>query len=272
MFRAVVSDLDGTLLNKNGKVSNRTAHCLKGLVDEGIEVIFATGRTDQDARQVLSGLPFEATILSSNGAMVKTSNNANAELLHTIPLSLAQSVFSATLTPDVHHTFFSADGWHMVKQNDFFADYIQASGLTVDYLSEQDIVHVPSLKILLQTTEEKAKTLCEQLSTEFGRSLEVCQSSNHTVDITSVGISKAQTLSLYLRGIGISMTDTIGFGDAMNDLDMLKACGEGVLMANSMAALKNVLPDNPVTLTNNEDGVAVYIEKIFQRERIRYFS
>ncbi|RXJ69817.1 hydrolase [Veronia nyctiphanis] len=267
MFRAVVIDLDGTLLNQKGKVSKRSTYCLKALVDEGVEVIVATGRTDQDARQVLSGLPFEPTILSSNGAMVKASYHANAELLHTIPLSLAQRVFSVTLAPDVHHTFFSAEGWHMVKQNDFFADYIQASGLPVDYLSEQDIVHVPSLKILLQTTEEKAKTLCEQLSTEFGRSLEVCQSSNHTVDITSVGISKARTLSLYLRGLGISMKNTIGFGDAMNDLDMLKACGEGVLMANSMSALKNALPDNPVTVTNNEDGVALYLEKVFQRER-----
>jgi hydroxymethylpyrimidine pyrophosphatase-like HAD family hydrolase len=64
------------------------------------------------------------------------------------------------------------------------------------------------------------------------------------------------------------MSEAIAFGDGMNDFEMLTMVGRGIVMGNAHDRLKMALPEYEQTLTSDEDGVAVYLEKLFELESV----
>ena len=77
------------------------------------------------------------------------------------------------------------------------------------------------------------------------------------------GVSKGMAIKEILSREGISLEESIAFGDGLNDLDMLSTVGKGLLMGNCNYKLTDALPDHEVIGTNDEDGVARYLAEIF---------
>lgn len=75
------------------------------------------------------------------------------------------------------------------------------------------------------------------------------------------GIDKALSLSVLLENIGMTCEEVIAIGDGYNDLSMIKFAGMGIAMGNAQQPVKKAA--DYITLTNDEDGVAEAIERIF---------
>lgn len=86
-YRAIVSDLDGTLLDPSGNLSDVTVETLNILQRRGLEIVIATGRCDADARGIVDGLGFSPVIVSCNGAMVNIEGQAAADRSYFCPQS-----------------------------------------------------------------------------------------------------------------------------------------------------------------------------------------
>lgn len=265
MFQAIVSDLDGTLLNSQGELSRETIQVLEDFHQDGVTVMVATGRFDTDARRALTGLSFNPVIVSCNGAMIKGSESC-AQFTQCLPITLSESLLNRVIDLPFHITVFSEKGWHMIEENPFFEEYITQSGLTCDYITEEGIKSIEALKILLQGSEEQVNHYCMILKEEFGEHTNICKSSPNTIDIVMKGLSKAEAIKHFLSKKGITMNDVVAFGDAMNDLEMLQQAGEGVVMGNAMHELVKAIPQCTRTRSNDENGVAYFLTALKETE------
>jgi HMP-PP phosphatase len=271
MFKAVVCDLDGTLLNDEGRLSHYTSSTLERLNRSGIKVVIATGRFDLDARRVLTDLNFCPTIVSCNGAMVRKDLTSTPFSLDHLPTSISAEIINELKDSDVHITLFSEQGWHMFSPNKYFDEYIEDSGLICDHLPVDELLQKTAIKLLLQGEESEINRLKKSIDSRYGKFINSSKSSFCTLDLVSHGLSKADAIKRYLSQYNITIGESIAFGDAMNDLEMLQQSGKGVVMGNAITELAVTLASNPKTESNQADGVAKYLDKVFpvhQQERV----
>ncbi|MFL9902601.1 HAD family hydrolase [Paraburkholderia fungorum] len=261
-WRAVVIDLDGTLLNDHGMISDYSVHVLELLHRRNMVIVIATGRLDADARRILQRLSFTPTILSCNGALIKTDPLLSPVLEQTLPLALSGKILRFARRLPLHVTLFSRTGWHSLTPNPYFADYIANSGLTCHYHDEGTLHDITAFKILLQGDVNATDTAFIALRERFGAVSALSKSSPKTIDIVSQNQSKMTAAKLFLASQHIPLTQTIALGDAMNDWELLRSVGHGVLMGNAMHELRCHLPNLPQALTNQQDGVAHYLEQL----------
>ncbi len=85
-------------------------------------------------------------------------------------------------------------------------------------------------------------------------------------DVMAAGVSKGAALERFCRRRRLDLSEVIAFGDGLNDLEMLRAAGEGVLMGNADARLKHALSDCRVIDGNGDEAVARHLEEIFGRQ------
>jgi hydroxymethylpyrimidine pyrophosphatase-like HAD family hydrolase len=119
------------------------------------------------------------------------------------------------------------------------------------------VAHQPTAKIYFQLDEYRA--VADQLG-PLPNTMRVLISEKYNIaQIMPVGVSKAAGLAFLVARWGLTLHDVSAFGDDTNDLEMVQEAGMGVAMGNAVAELKAVA--NRVTLTNDEDGVAVVVEE-----------
>ena len=100
-----------------------------------------------------------------------------------------------------------------------------------------------------------------ELSDLLNYKMDVFRSAPFFVELVPKGIDKAQSLERLLQHLGFDATNLIAFGDGYNDLSMIKYANMGVAMANAAPELRAIA--DYVTLSNDEDGVAIFLEKLY---------
>jgi Cof subfamily protein (haloacid dehalogenase superfamily) len=261
-WRAAVIDLDGTLLNHQGNISDRSIKVLELLHRRNMVIVIATGRLDADARRILQKIDFTPTVVSCNGVLIKTDPLLPPMWEQTLTPAVSEQILRFTRRRPLHVTLFSHSGWHCVRRNPYLADDIARSGITCHYHSEREIHNIASLKILLHGADAEIDTAFGTLRERFGADTALSKSSRSTIDIVSRGQNKMTAVKRFLASQHIALAQTIAFGDAMNDLELLSSVGHGVLMGNAMHELQRHLPNLPQALPNHQDGVAHYLEQL----------
>ena len=291
----IALDLDGTLLNPEGRISPRNLATLLAAEAAGITVVIATGRRHFYALKVLGDLPLrpETVLISSNGAVVRTFASALIERTHMLPAAARWLVhhlgeFRNALVLTFDRT--APDGQDMrgalviehlptltrsiglwMQANE---PYIQVVDPIESCLSDQD----PPIQAMLCGTVERMRLAEQHLlldpqvaavgedrsggTIQLNRT-EYPERDLSIVDILPAGCSKgAAILSLAAR-LGIPQAAVMCIGDNWNDLSMLEIAGHPVLMGNAPADLKRHATQKgwPLTTSNLEDGVAEAIEQ-----------
>ena len=137
------------------------------------------------------------------------------------------------------------------------------------YNDHMDVVEVPDLvealtfpvvKLLLAVDPEIIFDVQKQIAEYLPDDLTVVRTAPFYLEIISKKISKGQGIRQVCEYIGIRPEEVIAFGDAENDISMIQVAGMGIAMGNAEPAVKEVA--DRITLTNNEDGIAVALEQI----------
>ncbi|CAO3632208.1 unnamed protein product [Cunninghamella echinulata] len=142
--------------------------------------------------------------------------------------------------------------------------------IIIDELEE--FVMEPVEKIVVVHKEWPANQLDHYLKTAifndatWERVVHITYSNPHFIEISAVGISKGTTIkSITEEQLGLNSKNLIAFGDMPNDLQMLEYAGIGVAMENALDEVKKIA--DHITLTNEEDGVAVVLEKLLEYKK-----
>jgi Cof subfamily protein (haloacid dehalogenase superfamily) len=270
MIRLVATDLDGTLLTPEETISTRTRTALERVQALGITVVLVTARPIHRARLIAKEAGVSGLAIVSNGAITvdldqDPINDPSAILEHiTIkPEALLEFVLALRVrVPDV--TFKLVSGLESYPETQYHQLACRdGNGTPQDeptaIMDALEFAPIPATKLIARSEQHKPEALLEIARGLNITGLELTHSHAPFIEVAAAGITKARSLEKLCQSRGIPREAVVAFGDAPNDRLMLEWAGHGVAMQNAHASLLKIA--NEVTLSNLEDGVAVWLEK-----------
>jgi 5-amino-6-(5-phospho-D-ribitylamino)uracil phosphatase len=237
-IKLVALDMDGTLLNKKGLVSDGNRSAIQAAKEKGIFVVLSTGRSIITSREHADALELNSYLVTVNGSEIWDPKRELVER-NLVKSDLIEWMWQLS---QQHKTQFWASStgrvWHNEMPEDIHTQEWMKFGFTID----DDATRA----IILEELNSKG---------EF----EISNSSLKNIEVNSAGINKARGLKTVCSRLGIEMKNVMAVGDSLNDLAMIKEAGLGVAMGNAQDIVKEEA--NWVTSSNEEDGVAKAIHK-----------
>ncbi len=268
MYPVVVSDLDGTLLNRQHQLSPRTLQVIEKLSDRGVKFVLATGRHHVDVESLRQRLGMQMYLVTSNGAVVHDPDG-KVIIQHNLPEQLMPKLIELGRKyrdQDVVSSTYQGDHWYADYPHQVVMEFSEPQNFKVQIadLSSLPTSNVSKIFYLSKTGDRDALIPLErELKAHFGDQLNITFSLANCLEIMASGISKASALEEVLRLKGFSMADAVAFGDGMNDFEMLQSAGKGLVMGNADPMLKQRLSDFQVIESNQDHGVANYLDLIY---------
>lgn len=259
--RIVATDLDGTLLNSAGSISPRTADALNLARAAGAEIVFVTARPPRSIRRFADLTGLTGPAICSNGAVLY--DLATGELLarRTIDPKAARAV-ADSLTEALPGVAFAVETGTGV---------LIEAGYTRRV--EHDVAHYQEVVSACEAGEPIVKLLAlspahtsDEMSEVALRAVEGLAEVTHSgvpglLEISALGVTKAGMLGELCRERGVEPGEVVAFGDMPNDLAVLAFAGAGYAMANAHPLVLSATRHR--TSSNDEDGVAVVLERLF---------
>jgi Cof subfamily protein (haloacid dehalogenase superfamily) len=275
-------DLDGTLLNGHGQISDRNRTAIEGARANGVHVALVTGRRFRDSRPIALELGLDVPLISHNGALTKHAETLQTVSVLPLPLAAAQHALRVgrasgadALLSDDHENLGVLVYDRLSGENVAVHKYVawarrihgeeegRRAVQQVDSL-EQYLDHDP-IHLAFSGSCSKMDALEEILHAELGSTVKVLstiyQEQDFTlIDVVNPAASKGAGVAATAAELGVSPDEIMAIGDNYNDLEMLLFAGTGVVMANAPRSLREIAGLHP-TASNSEDGVALAIEQ-----------
>ncbi|GAA3739290.1 MULTISPECIES: Cof-type HAD-IIB family hydrolase [Flavobacterium] len=266
-IKVVVSDLDGTLLNPQHRISDYTKSIFQELHNQGYLIIVATGRHHLDAMAIIDTLEVPVYLVSSNGGRIHSPNREELFAFN-LDSDVVKAALNIEIDPDVTVVLFKENVWQTNKWNErlnSFQAELKYRPELVDYKTIEDF---KAIKIFFSCdNHEKLVKVRDAVLANSSEHLHHAFSLPTCLEFMDKSVDKAVAIEKVLEKEGFTLDEAISFGDGFNDLQMLSATGKGLIMGNAPSILKDALPDLEVIKTNAEDGVAKYIaSKILDKE------
>ncbi|NDK56836.1 Cof-type HAD-IIB family hydrolase [Pontibacter fetidus] len=272
-FRAICTDIDGTLLNKDRQLSQRTIDTIKSL-DKTVPVILASSRMPSAMRHLQQELNImHHPLICFNGGYVIYFEGDSAQTLQLdsvqIPAPVCQIIHDFTENTAIHVSLYEQDNWY-APANDYWADReARNTKVSPKITALQPILQdwhqsgAGAHKVMCMGPANEIDALQQELTKNFADQVHAYRSKDTYLEIAPRAISKATALELLLNErFDIGMQEVMAFGDNYNDIDMLQAVGMGIAVCNARDEVKAIA--NEITLPSIEDGVAVAIEKYWR--------
>jgi len=255
----VATDLDGTLVRRDGSVSPYTREVLAALEARGVPVIFVTGRPLRWTKPVFEHVGSLGLAIVSNGALVwdvaastaresfALAGEASLEVVNRIRAALPGSVFGAE----------RMDGFAVE------AGYRLPPGREeAPRLSLAELTSAPMLKLLSKHDDYAPDEYWKRAQDAVGDLATVTHSSTFALlEISAYGVTKASTLAQVATSLGVAAEDVIAFGDMPNDIAMLTWAGRSFAMAEAHPKVHACASD--VAPSHEKDGVARVLAEVF---------
>lgn len=264
-----VTDLDGTLLGSNREVSDFTVKTLNGLIEEGVDITFATARSFISAFPILKNINFRLPAITHNGAHI---TNPIGEIIveNLLDYEIYKDIFSVAekLGLSVFTNAKNEKGEERLSyteiQNIAQADYIDERMKRNDkrllkYEGEFDRI----LLIHFLDKEQKLQPVKEYISKKYSSVLsmkmveDIYNHGFYGLQIYNKKANKGDMLVELLKILNRDKKDTVVFGDQLNDLELFEHAGTKIAVANAHGELKKKA--DFIIDSNDNDGVAKYI-------------
>lgn len=265
-YRAVVLDMDGTLLNSKLEIDEKTAEILKKFRGIGGKVYIATGRTYLSLKPYYDRLELDTPVIAYNGAKV-VSNLGETIFEYPMEGDLIKSLIDLSRRTGVHLNLYQNEKW--LVEDPFNKEseiYEEISGLAPEESNFENLDDYFSTKALFIAEKEKLDQLREEISRDLDGQVHVTASKPFFLEIMKKGVNKGDTLKKLMDSEGINLEEVIAFGDGLNDMEMIKAVGLGVAMGNSYEELKTAA--DMVALDNDSHGIAEVMSGLFDRKSL----
>ena len=261
-IQLIASDLDGTLLNSHHEVSPRTVAALQAWQEAGRHVVIATGRPPRWVTFLLEFGFSEGLVICSNGALTYDLATAQTSIRRCLDLESVQLLIKAMREVAPAATFAVEFGDRVIRDQNFPVTDPTAAETShddVSRLTQSD----PIAKLLMHSANHELEDLLRIATETIDPMLALATiSGDRYLEVAAAGITKADALIEHAQRLGLDASQVIAFGDQQNDIPMLEWAGHSVAMDNGAGIVKGLATE--VTATNDEDGVAVVIERLLR--------
>ena len=273
-MKLIAFDLDGTLLTTEKELTDENLAALERAAEAGIVLVPATGRFFGMIPEKLRALPFLRYYITVNGASVRDAREDRALLRAEIPWRRAVEIMEyLDGLPIIYDCYMDDWGWmtrSLYEQAADFAphrhslDMLQKYRRPVPELKAHlaEVGHdVQKIQMFFRDPALRLRTM-EELRRRFP-DLSVTSSVPRNVELNSLEARKGVALLRLAALLGIEPAETLAFGDDLNDVDMLRAAGIGVAMANAGPEARAAA--DYVTASCDESGVAKALDRLLFR-------
>ncbi|MFS1663298.1 HAD family hydrolase [Streptococcus sp. zg-JUN1979] len=268
MKKMIALDLDGTLLRSDNTISDYTVDVIERIKSQGHQVVIATGRPYRMALEYYKQLNLTTPMISFNGSLTHLPEQKWAK--------------EQSITLDKDYLLGILDIMEDIEADFVASEYRKNFYITLNYPERidpklfgvsaiTDSMRLESHKItrdpnalLIQTRHQDKYQLAKNLREHFNHDIEVDSWGGplNILECSPKGVNKAFALKYLLSTLNMSQDQLIAFGDEHNDTEMLALAQTGYAMKNASSLL---LPyaDKQLSHTNEEDGVAKELERLF---------
>lgn len=292
MYKLLAVDLDGTLLNSYGEISDENKEKIQEAINKNVEIVFASGRPIASVKNFAKELEGNKYIICGNGAVIYNLQNEQIlfnryieknKLLKLIQICEENSIFYTVYTKDTILTkslnydilFFNQENATKPEnrktsitivtnmkeyiENRKEEDYLKIAVCDYDKTVFNGIIrklkNVENIEVLDVThvSKREIKDGTDRIALEYYYS-----------EITNGNVNKWEAIENLINVLGIKKEEVIAIGDNVNDVEMIQNAGLGVIMGNADPNIKSVA--NIVTKSNDDNGVASIIENYILKE------
>ena len=264
-YKLIAMDLDGTLNNDQKIITEKTKAALMAAQKRGIRLALASARPSPGLfkeRDILRLQDYNGILMSYNGGRIVDA--ATGKVLFETSMDLAQTKQVLRRLEALPVTPILDDGvqFYVADKNGYKVDYeCKNNNMTCTEVGNlADFLSFAPIKILMSVQPEELAEVQKQIADFLPETLTVVQTAAFYLEVIPKVINKGQGIRDICAVLGIDPSEVISFGDAANDIPMLREAGMGVAMGNAAEAVKAAA--NMVTLSNNEDGIAAALEKL----------
>ncbi|MDO4988044.1 MAG: Cof-type HAD-IIB family hydrolase [Synergistes sp.] len=261
--KLIALDMDGTILNGEGRISPRTKAALAAAQDKGIYIVIATGRMYPSAMQHIKDAGIRSASIFYNGALIRDTGTDR---------TIYEQGLGVRLTAELL-AFFKTHGWYVQIYSDdkliVYDDTTEECKYYENICGQKAIAlgsdfwtcGIDSSKMLgVAFDKDEFHKMFDEIRRVFGSRVYSATSWGAFVEIVNPAVNKAFALRRVCEHYGVSREDVVAFGDGSNDKEMIEWAGTGVAMGNSGELLKEAA--DIVAPPNTEDGAAVIMESI----------
>jgi Cof subfamily protein (haloacid dehalogenase superfamily) len=262
----IASDVDGTLLDEDEKVTERTRRTVRAAVATGAHFVLATGRPPRWIRPVVDALGFAPMAVCANGAVIydpETDRIVAARTLSAGALGLLAEIATRVIpgaglaVERVGRSAHDAATPQFVSSPGYEHAWLNPDNTEV---SIDDLLSAPAVKLLIRKAGARSADMAAELAKHVGIEGDITYSTNNgLIEVVPLGVSKATGVDEVAGPLGIAAADVVAFGDMPNDVPMLLWAGHGVAMGN--AHPEAMAAADEVTAPNSDDGVARVLER-----------
>lgn len=292
MYKLVAIDLDGTLLNSYGEVSNKNKEAIQKAIKKNVEVVLTSGRPIMSVKNLANEIGCNNYMICGNGAITYDIQNdkivynkflEKAKVLQIIRICEENSIFYNVYTKDTILT----------KNLNYNILFYNQENASKPEDKKTRITIMQNIEEYIQNREEEDYlkiTICDNNKVIFGSIikklriikdvdvLDVAHMSRKIIkdgtenvsmeyfytEITNTNVDKWQAIENLIEKLQIKREEVIAIGDNINDAEMVKNAGLGIMMGNSAPYIKEMA--DIVVSDNDNDGVAEAIEKYILTE------
>lgn len=276
-IKLISLDLDGTLLNSERKVPERNKRAIQYAKEKGIEIIISTGSPyDLMPHEEIKELGI-SYVITANGSAIYGYPSRKCIYEESIDAITITPILEFLLTKDMHIDLFMQGRGYCPSHTRAIVNKLNVSNARKEYILNNRIWLENPVEYIIKNDLDIQKVTMNFYPdgsgnlvdrTEVKKYLEKCHCVNMVsggwgnLEITKSGVSKGKALEILCKKLDISLTETAAFGDSLNDLDIIKAAGNGIAMENAALEVKDVA--DYVTGTNDACGIAEFIERLLK--------
>lgn len=234
-IRMVVSDMDGTLLDDDGRVPEAFWPVLAEMTAAGIAFVPASGRQYYTLADIFAPHPGTLSYIAENGSMVMhdgallASSNVSPAITATVLDTVRAAAANGRRLQLIVHRI---DGAFIESDDDHFIGHARQYCARLEHVADQSRVPGDVVKLAIFDADDAEKSAAELFAPIAGDH-KMAVSGRHWIDITAPGTHKATGVRALQRLAGAGPENTIVFGDYLNDLEMLDAADWSFAMANA---------------------------------------
>jgi Cof subfamily protein (haloacid dehalogenase superfamily) len=262
----IATDVDGTLLDDDERVTPRTRQAVRAAVASGAQFVLATGRPPRWIPPVVEALGFAPMAVCANGAVIYDPDQDRIISARTLPVDLLTEL-AEIATRVIPGAGLAVERVGRSAHDSATPQFVSSPGYEHAWLnpdntevSIEDLLSAPAVKLLIRKAGARSSDMAAALAKHLGMQGDITYSTNNgLIEINPLGTSKATGIEEVARPFEITAEDVVAFGDMPNDVPMLRWAGHGVAMGN--AHPDAVAAANEVTAPNTDDGLARVLER-----------
>lgn len=290
MYKLVAIDLDGTMLNSYGIVTENTKNTIKKVIENGAEVIIASGRPIDSIKSIAKEIGSENYFIAGNGALIYDIKNdkiiyekymSKLKVLEIIKICEENSIsYNVYTDKTILATSLKYNVLYYYKEN-LKKEESKKTNINIVKDMYEYVKNMQEDKFLKITICDDNKTVFNSIMKKIKRveEIEVLDVSHmsrkmirqgteeipieyYYTEISLANVDKWNAIEFLIKKLNIETEKVMTIGDNINDKKMIENAGLGIAMKGSTPVVTNVADD--IAESNNEEGVTKILQKYYK--------